>query len=82
MQSCAGLTNCVTRQIADRQTRREKWLDQWKQIEVGEMTIYVLIACSKSKRIVEPLPALVWIEQMDIKQWTNAWLKQRRITQG
>ena len=45
------------------------------------MTIYVLIACSKSK-IVEPLPALVWIEEMDIKQWTNAWLKQEELHKG
>ncbi len=45
------------------------------------MTIYVLIACSKSK-IAEPLSALVWIEQMDIKQWTNAWLKQEELHKG
>jgi hypothetical protein len=45
------------------------------------MTIYVLIACSKSK-IAEPLSALTWIEQMDIKQWTNAWFKQEELHNG
>jgi hypothetical protein len=42
------------------------------------MTIYILVACSKSKTASPPLD-LTWSESTNLTQWSQAWSKQKGI---